>query len=48
MNKLKTPKRRFYIREWQRTILLIILLALCLGLLFWSNKQYQSNFIDTF
>jgi len=37
-----------YIQEWQRTVLLFILLGVAIGFLFWTQGQYSNNFVDTF
>lgn len=34
-------------KEWQRTIILLILLALGIGFLIWSNHQADVNILHT-
>jgi hypothetical protein len=35
------------LKEWQRTIALLILLALAIGFLLWANHASDSNFTNT-
>lgn len=34
-------------KEWHRTIVLIILLAVAVGFLIWANQNTDNNFVDT-
>jgi hypothetical protein len=34
-------------KEWHRTILLLILLGLTIGFLVWSSQATDTNFVDT-
>lgn len=34
-------------KEWHRTAVLLLLLALAIGWLIWSRHQVDTNFIDT-
>lgn len=34
-------------KEWHRTIILLILLAVAIGFLVWSAQNTESNFVDT-
>jgi hypothetical protein len=36
------------INETVRTIILLILLAVAIGFIYWSQGQYQQNFIESF
>ncbi len=42
----KTP--RFVLKEWQRTVLLVALIAFAIGFIIWTKQQYESNFVETF
>lgn len=35
-------------KEWQRTIVLVILLGLAIGFLIWNIHATDSNFVDSF
>jgi len=34
-------------KEWHRTIILVGLILAALLVMWWSNQQYQTNFIET-
>lgn len=34
-------------KEWHRTVILLILLAVAIGFLVWSSHATDSNFVDT-
>jgi len=34
-------------KEWHRTVALIVLLVLALGILLWQQASYQSGFLNT-
>jgi hypothetical protein len=34
-------------KEWQRTVLLILLIVLAIGYIFWTRQQVDTNFTDT-
>jgi hypothetical protein len=34
-------------KEWHRTILLLIMLCVAVGFIFWQRSQYANNFLDT-
>lgn len=34
-------------KEWHRTVLLIIILLAAVGFLLWQQGQYQNNFLNT-
>ena len=34
-------------KEWHRTILLVTLLVLSVGVLLWMNKTIDANFVDS-
>jgi len=34
-------------KEWHRTIILLALLVLAAGFIFWMNNSYDTNFVDT-
>jgi uncharacterized membrane protein YhfC len=36
------------LKEWQRTIILLVLLAIAIGFILWSRNQYASNFTESF
>jgi len=40
--------RQWRIKEWHRTIVLIVLLLLAVGFLWWSNHEADVNFTQTF
>ena len=33
-------------KDWHRTLLLILLLVAALALSFWTKQEYSSNFLD--
>ena len=35
------------IKEWQRTVLLLVLLALAIIFLVWNGQSTETNFVDT-
>lgn len=35
------------IKEWHRTVILLVLLSLAVGFLIWANQTTDSNFVDT-
>lgn len=41
-------RQRFTITEKQRTVILILLLAISIGFYFWTKNQYNVNFTDNF
>ncbi len=41
-------KPHITISEKQRTLILLVLLALAIGFVLWQRQQYDSNFIDSF
>lgn len=41
---MKLPK----LKEWHRTIILLVIIALAIGFILLTNAQYESNFTDTF
>lgn len=48
MKLFKNRTSTFYLREWQRTVLLLLLLAFAIGFIYWTRTQYADNFVDTF
>jgi len=34
-------------KEWHRTIILLVLLGAAIGFIFWMNNSYDNNFIET-
>jgi uncharacterized membrane protein YhfC len=38
--------KNFRLKEWHRTIILIALLGLAIGFIFWSKNQYSTNFVE--
>ncbi len=34
-------------KEWYRTIALVILIIIAVGYIIWTNQQIDSNFVDT-
>ncbi len=36
------------LREWQRTVILLLLIFFAVGFILWTRQQYQNNFIDSF
>jgi hypothetical protein len=34
-------------KEWHRTVILLVLLALAIGFLIWSNQVVDNNFVGT-
>jgi hypothetical protein len=34
-------------KEWQRTVILVVLLALAVGFLVWSRHTVDANFVQT-
>jgi hypothetical protein len=40
--------KRLHISEKQRTVILLCILALCVGFVLWTDRQYQTNFVDSF
>jgi hypothetical protein len=36
------------LKEWQRTIILVVLLAIAIGFILWTRKSVDTNFIDQF
>jgi hypothetical protein len=36
------------LEEWQRTVLLLLLLAIAVAFIIWSRGQYTTNFVDSF
>ncbi len=44
-SKNKGKAKKF--KEWHRTIVLILLFLLAIGIYIWMQSSYQSNFIDT-
>jgi hypothetical protein len=36
--------RKLVMKEWHRTVLLVVLLAIGIGFLIWMSSQYSSNF----
>lgn len=36
------------LKEWHRTVLLLIILSLMIGLFIWMNNNYTDNFIESF
>jgi hypothetical protein len=39
---------KFKLKEWHRTVILLLLLALAVGFIIWSNNQYSVNFVESF
>lgn len=39
---------KFHLTETQRTILLLIVLALAIGFIIWTQNQYETNFTESF
>jgi hypothetical protein len=35
------------VKEWHRTVILLVLLAIAAGFLFWSAHATDTNFVDT-
>lgn len=35
-------------KEWHRTVILFVLLAIAVGFVFWSQGNYDANFVDSF
>ena len=33
-------------KEWQRTVVLVVLLAVAIGFILWSRQSIDTNFID--
>lgn len=40
--------RRFQLKEWHRTVLLLLLIAVAIGFILWSKNQYSINFTESF
>lgn len=34
-------------KEWHRTVILLVLIAIAVGFLVWSQLAYQHNFIES-
>jgi hypothetical protein len=34
-------------KEWQRTVVLLIIITAMVGFMIWSHHNYATNFIDT-
>jgi|GEM_PF-1365350 len=41
-------KPKFYLKEWHRTVILLLLLAFAVGFIVWTNNQYNTNFTGSF
>lgn len=39
---------KFKIKEWHRTVILLILILFAVGFIIWTNSQYETNFIEAF
>lgn len=35
-------------KEWQRTVVLLIIFCVLVGVLLWARNEYQNNFINGF
>lgn len=47
MNKSKSLKPRIKITEKQRTLILLVLLAVAVGFIVWVQSGIDENFVDT-
>ncbi len=41
-------KNKFYLREWQRTVILVLLLLAGIAFMYWTTHSYDQNFINSF
>lgn len=41
-------RSRLHLREWHRTIILLLLLVIGAGVIYWTNGNVESNFVDQF
>jgi hypothetical protein len=39
---------KLQLKEWHRTVILILLIVFAIGFIFWSRGQYSTNFVNTF
>ncbi len=40
--------KSFKLKEWHRTVLLLIIITLAVGFILWTNAQYENNFVEQF
>lgn len=35
-------------KEWHRTVILLLLIAVAIGFVLWTRNNYDTNFVDSF
>jgi hypothetical protein len=40
--------KNFRLKEWHRTVILLLLLTIAVAFIIWSRGQYNTNFVDSF
>ncbi|MEM6998175.1 MAG: hypothetical protein AAF413_04685 [Patescibacteria group bacterium] len=40
--------KNFRLKEWHRTIILVVLLFVGIGVIYWANSNVDENFVDQF